>query len=244
MAQTEGTEATAGTEGSPRGSSAAGADAVADGGRRLRADALRNRRRLLEAADAAFSEGGLDVGVGEIAQRACVGRATLFRNFPSKRDLIAAIVVERMHEAVRTGRALLDGGGGPDALFGFIASLGGRQHVDRALFEAVADEFLANPEIRAAHAEVIDVLDDVLDLGKRDGYVRPEVGALDVLMMLKGACAAASAFGDCRPDILERHFDLVRAAISTPAYSRPLRGSPLTLADLHALAAPAAKSDT
>lgn len=203
--------------------------------RPLRADAMRNRRRLLEAADAVFSERGLDVGVGEIAQRAGVGRGTLFRNFASKQDLIAAIVVERMHDAVRAGHDLLQSGSAADGVFDFIAAIAGRQHLDRALFEAVADEFLANPEIRAAHAEVIEVLEALLDAAKRDGCVRADVGALDVVMMLKGACAAASAFGDAKPDILERHLDLVRAAISTPARLQPLRGTPPTLADLQAL---------
>ena len=203
--------------------------------RPLRADALRNRKRLLEAADAVFSERGLDVGVGEIAQRAGVGRGTLFRNFPSKQDLIAAIVVERMRDAVRAGHELLQSATSADGVFGFIATIAGRQHLDRALFEAVADEFLANPEIRAAHAAVIEVLDALLDAAKRDGCVRTDVGALDVVMMLKGACAAASAFGEAKPDILERHLDLVRAAISTPAHPQPLRGTPPTLADLESL---------
>ena len=75
--------------------------------RPLRADAERNRRRLLDAATEIFCERGLDVGVGEIAERAGVGRGTLFRNFPSKEHLIAAIVVERMRESAARGRAAL-----------------------------------------------------------------------------------------------------------------------------------------
>ena len=59
--------------------------------RRRRADAERNRRSLLDAAEELFRTRGLDVGVGEIAERAGVGRGTLFRNFPTKEDLIAAI---------------------------------------------------------------------------------------------------------------------------------------------------------
>ena len=121
---------------------------------RLRADAERNRRRLLDAAEALFRERGLDVGVAEIAERAGVGRGTLFRNFPSKEDLIAAIVVERMAEAVDRGRMLLDAPDPGEALFEFLAEIAGRQQLDRALFEAVADTWLANDEIGAAHAEV------------------------------------------------------------------------------------------
>src|SRR5204863_4917045 len=85
--------------------------------RPLRADAERNRRRLLDAATEIFCERGLDVGVGEIAQQAGVGRGTLFRNFPSKEHLIVAIVVERMNESVNRGRALLDAADPGQALF-------------------------------------------------------------------------------------------------------------------------------
>src|ERR1700722_20733410 len=61
-----------------------------------RADAQRNRRLLLEAAAQAFSEGGIDVSAGEIARRAGVAKGTLFRHFPTKSDLLAAVLSDRM----------------------------------------------------------------------------------------------------------------------------------------------------
>src|SRR3954468_8759346 len=64
----------------------------------LRADALRNRRRILDAAAEAFAEQGLDVGVAEIAKRVGVGAGRIFRRFPSTDDLIVAIVEERISE--------------------------------------------------------------------------------------------------------------------------------------------------
>src|SRR6201996_3725255 len=88
--------------------------------RRRRADAQRNRRRLLEAATELFSERGLEVGVADIAARAGVGRGTLFRNFPSKEHLIAAIVVERMHESIERGREALGSADAGEALFDLI----------------------------------------------------------------------------------------------------------------------------
>jgi AcrR family transcriptional regulator len=200
--------------------------------RALRADAERNRRRVLDAAQALFRERGLDVGVAEIAQRAGVGRGTLFRNFPTKQDLIAAIVIERMNEATEYGRTLLDAPEPGEALFGFIEDIAGRQQVDRCLFEAVADTFLANEEIRAAHAEIVGGLDELLDRAKDAGAVRSDVGAMDVLMLLKGVCEAASALATTEPGIVGRQLDLVRAAISPPAAERPLRGRPPTLADV------------
>src|SRR5215469_9714592 len=100
---------------------------MSDLSRRPRADAERNRRRLLDAAAQLFGERGLDVGVAEIAQRAGVGRGTLFRNFPTKQDLIAAIVVDQMNAAAARGRELLDAPDAGDALFEFLDELAGRQ---------------------------------------------------------------------------------------------------------------------
>src|SRR5579871_1700487 len=89
--------------------------------RELRADARRNRQRLLEAAQTLFRERGLDVGVAEIAEAAGVGRGTLFRNFASKEDLIEAIVAERMHEAAASGEQLIEAEDPAGALFEFLA---------------------------------------------------------------------------------------------------------------------------
>src|SRR6059058_1418190 len=137
-------------------------DGMAEEIKRPRADAERNRRRLLNAAAEVFGERGLDVGVAEIAQRAGVGRGTLFRNFPAKEDLIAAIVVELMHEACRRGEALSEAPDPAVALFGFLDEIVGAQQLNRTLFEGVADTFLSNPEIRAAHAEVVATLGQLL----------------------------------------------------------------------------------
>ena len=200
--------------------------------RALRADAERNRKRLLDAAQALFRERGLDVGVAEIAQRAGVGRGTLFRNFPTKQDLIAAIVIERMKEATDYGRTLLDAPDAGEALFGFLEEIAGRQQVDRCLFDAVADTFLANEDIRAAHADIVGGLDDLLTRAKEAGAVRSDVGAMDVLMLVKGVCEAASALAATEPAMVGRQLDLVRAAISLNAADRPLRGRAPTLADV------------
>jgi AcrR family transcriptional regulator len=204
--------------------------------RRLRADAERNRRRLLDAATEIFCERGLDVGVGEIAHQAGVGRGTLFRNFPSKEHLIAAIVVDRMNESIVRGRALLDAPDPAQALFDLIDHSVGSQQTDRALFDAVADTWLANDEIRAAHTEMMEVLDALVRRAQDAGAVREDVSAVDVLMLIKGVCEACRSFQHVDPDMAMRQLDLVRAAISPPGTARPLRGRRPTLADLERVA--------
>jgi AcrR family transcriptional regulator len=196
--------------------------------RPLRADAERNRRRLIEAATTIFCERGLDVGVGEIAERACVGRGTLFRNFPSKEDLIAAVVVERIRESVDRGRAAFDDPDPGHALFELIDQAAVRSLTDRALFDALDDEWLTNSEIRAAHNELLEMLDGLVTRAQAAGAVRTDVGAVDVLMMVKGVCESTRSFQHLDPSVAARQLDLVWSAICTPEYQRVLRGQPPT----------------
>jgi AcrR family transcriptional regulator len=206
--------------------------------RPLRADAERNRRRLIDAATVIFCERGLEVGVGEIADRAGVGRGTLFRNFPSKEHLIAAIVVERIHQMIARGRAQLDAEDAGEALFGLLDESVGLQQTDRALFDALDDNWLTNDEIHAAHVEMMGVLDALVARAQAAGAVREDVGAVDVMMMVKGACEATRSFQHVDPAIGARQLDLVRAALSPSPGCRPLRGLPPTLKDLDPAAPP------
>ena len=204
----------------------------------MRADAERNRQRLLDAATQMFCERGLDVGVGEIAQQAGVGRGTLFRNFPSKEHLIAAIVVERMRESIIRGRAALEAPDAGQALFDLIEQSVGRSQTDRALFDAIADTWLANDEIREVHGQLLEMLDGLVRRAQAQGVVRDDVGAVDVLMMVKGVCEAVGSFQHVKPDVTLRQLDLVRSAISAPGVERPLRGTPPSLEDLEQAKAP------
>jgi AcrR family transcriptional regulator len=206
--------------------------------RTMRADAERNRRRLLDAATQMFCERGLDVGVGEIAQRAGVGRGTLFRNFPSKEHLIAAIVVERVHESVIRGKAALEAPDAGQALFDLIEQSVGRSQTDRALFDAIADTWLANDEIRQVHGELLGMLDALVRRAQAAGQVRDDISAVDVLMMVKGVCEATTSFQHVNPDVTLRQLDLVRSAISAPGTVQTLRGAPPTAADLEQAAVP------
>ena len=194
--------------------------------RRLRADAQRNRRRLIEAATELFSERGLDVGVADIAAHAGVGRGTLFRNFPSKEHLIAAILVERIRESVGRARESLEQQRPASALFDLIEASINRSQSDRALFDAVSDQWLTNDEIRAAHAEMLSVLEQLLVRAQRTGEVRADISAIDVVMLVKGVCETARQFQHLGDETLGRQLDLVCAAISTDPAGRPLRGHP------------------
>ena len=76
--------------------------------RALRADAERNLRRVLDAALEVFAEHGLDAPVTLIAERAGVGVATIFRRFPTKDDLLAALLAHRGEQLVAAADAALE----------------------------------------------------------------------------------------------------------------------------------------
>ncbi len=197
----------------------------------MRKDAIRNRQRLLDAADAMFREHGIEVGVGEIACAAGVGRGTLFRNFHNKDALIAAVVATRMRAAVDVGRQMLaQDSGNPELTFTFVAGMTMQQEANRALLQAMTDELLFSiPEFRETHAEMMDLLTEMLERGKQAGSIRPEATANDLMMLVKGLCMNPAADLPLSEEALLRHLDLVRAALTTPEYARPLRGVPATL---------------
>src|ERR1700733_1381243 len=74
--------------------------------KRLRADARRNRDRVLAAARELFANDGLSVSLDEIARRAGVGPGTVHRHFPAKEDLIAAVAIGRLEQIVEQARNL------------------------------------------------------------------------------------------------------------------------------------------
>jgi AcrR family transcriptional regulator len=192
--------------------------------RHLRADAERNRRRLLEAAQTLFRGRGLEVSVADIAEAAGVGRATLFRNFASKEDLIAAIIVDGIGDVVARGEELLDAPDPTAALFEFLNEMVGRQQLNRDVAEALDESWLARDDIRAAHEQIVGVLEALLSRAQQRGGVRADVGATDILMLFKGACAAAPHFGQGDPSVIDRHLDLIRASLTSSPAQTPLRG--------------------
>jgi AcrR family transcriptional regulator len=197
----------------------------------MRKDAERNRERLLVAADAMFRERGVEVGVGEIADAAGVGRGTLFRNFKSKDDLIAAVLVERLSEVLEFGRALLvDDPDDAEVTFTFVAGLVQRQEENRALLQAATDDlFVDVPGLQQAHTALMELLGALMARGKRSAAIRPEATPTDLMMLIKGLCMFTPTNVPLPPETIQRHLDLVRAALTTPEYSRPLSGQPAPL---------------
>jgi AcrR family transcriptional regulator len=180
---------------------------VGDGDKPLRADAARNRARVLEVAYDTFAELGLAVPIDEIARRAGVGAGTVYRHFPTKEDLYRAVVADRITNIIGSGRALLDTGEPGEALFTFLRSMVLQWGAtDQGLAEALAgvgiDVATALPDVEAGF---LDMLGDLLRAGQKAGTVRSDVDVRDVKSLLSGASAMQAAY----PDTAERVTEVV-----------------------------------
>jgi len=151
---------------------------AAAGTRPLRADARRNRARVVDAARAAFAEHGVDVPLDVIAARAGVGAGTVYRHFPSKEALFAAVQEEGVRELVATAEGLLAAGDPGGAFFTFLDLLADQAAVKRDLPEAIAVPSGLGDRMRAA-------LGALLDRAQRAGAVRADLVADDLVALLK-----------------------------------------------------------
>jgi AcrR family transcriptional regulator len=159
----------------------------------LRADAARNRARVLEVAYDTFAADGLSVPIDEIARRAGVGAGTVYRHFPTKEDLFRAVVEDRIRGIIGEGRALL-ADAPTEALFEFLRSMvltwGA---TDRGLSEALAglgvDVEKVMPE---SEGEFFAMLDELLRAAQDAGVVRRDVSVRDVKAILVGLQAMQS----------------------------------------------------
>ena len=172
-----------------------------------RADAARNRARVLDVAYRTFAAEGLSVPIDEIARRAGVGAGTVYRHFPTKADLFRAVVEDRIRRIVEEGRALLAGECPGEALFIFLRSMVLQWGAtDRGLAEALAglgiDIETSLPE---AEDDFLGMLNDLLRAAQKAGTVRADVSVPD----LKAIVVGTQAMQAVRPDAAERLTEVV-----------------------------------
>ena len=196
--------------------------------RPLRADAERNRKRLLDAAAEVFAERGLEASTAEIARRAGVGQGTVFRRFPTKDDLVAAIVADRLAQITERARSLVADPPPDGAVLAFMAELASMHVRDRGLIEAVnGTRALADPAVHDAHGELLDVLEDVVKVDREAGLVRADLGAFDVPMINLCVGLIADRTRDVAPDYWERVLTILLDGISAKGPATPMPVAPL-----------------
>jgi AcrR family transcriptional regulator len=159
--------------------------------RALRADAARNRERILAAARHVFSEHGLDASVAEVAREAGVGKATVFRSYPTKEHLIAAIAGDRLRWVEDLVTAAL---GRPDAWVAFkalLADLAQRHATDLTHLEALARNTNA-PLLADARKSANAALLELMKKAKQQGSMRADAQPEDIRTLFHGVTLAMS----------------------------------------------------
>src|SRR3954447_2648527 len=186
---------------------------MTEAARPLRADAARNRARVLEVAYETFAAEGLAVPIDEIARRAGVGAGTVYRHFPTKKDLYRAVIEDRINHIVDDGRGLLASDNPGQALFAFLRSMVLQWGAtDRGLAEALAG---LGVDVKAALPEVEDaflgLLADLLQAGQKAGTVRRDLDVPDVKALLVGAQAMQTYNAEPAEPLTEVVLDGLRA---------------------------------
>ncbi|MEU7860351.1 helix-turn-helix domain-containing protein [Nonomuraea sp. NPDC049141] len=206
----------------------------------MRADAMRNRRLLLDAAAAEFAEHGMDVSVARIAVRAGIGKGTVFRHFATKEQLITAIFADQLDGLAATGEALLRGteaaagvdtgagvGAGPavargaDALLAFMSAGVEAQVGDRAFCQAAGAIARADPQVRRASQRLAAVAEALTAEARRDGSVRDDVTGHDIVLLINAASQATAPLGDTVPGLWRRYLSMMFDGLR-PAAAHPL----------------------
>ncbi|WP_067466734.1 TetR/AcrR family transcriptional regulator [Actinomadura macra] len=155
-----------------------------------RADARRNRALLLAAAGDVFGERGPDAPLDEIARRAGVGNATMYRHFPTRRDLLVAVYAGEVTALTNEGRDLLATDPPADALFAwlrtFIAHVATKTDLARAIPQdersALFDDW---------HTAMHETASALLARAQDAGEVRPDLNETDLVTLANGIALAA-----------------------------------------------------
>jgi AcrR family transcriptional regulator len=183
----------------PKPTVAGGSD-TADAPRPMRADAQRNRTRILEAAEVVFAAEGIEVPVDTIAEKAGVGVGTLYRHFPTKEKLCEAILLERLTGLAEDARAAADAADPGAAFFGFLNHMAEMSASKRDLIAAVMGAGIEFEEAAAPVKEnLIEAVGLLLQRAQSVGVVRSDVTADTVVSLVVGTCQAAVAHADSFP---------------------------------------------
>jgi AcrR family transcriptional regulator len=203
---------------------------MATTGRPLRADAERNRQRLLDAARELFAERGLSVTLDDVAHRAGVGVGTAYRRFGSREELVNALFEERMHDILALADDALTIEDPWQAFVTFLSNMAALQASDRGLKEVM----LGSAEGRERVARLRDQLrprgQALVARAQAAGALRPDFDVSDVPLLQMMVAAIADVAPPDRPDLWRRVLTLLIDGIRAPGSPRdPLPGPPLGL---------------
>jgi AcrR family transcriptional regulator len=192
---------------------------------RLRSDAERNRVRIVDAACAAFAEGGIGVPMEEVARRAGVGIATLYRRFPTRPELIAAAFEAKMARYADIAAEALTA---PDPWLGFcryIEDVCEMQAADLGFTDVLTMTFPTAPGFEAQRNRSYEAFGELIGRAKAGGRLRADFVAEDMVLLLMANAGVIEATGTAAPGAWRRYVAYMLQAFGSDA-AGPLPDAP------------------
>jgi AcrR family transcriptional regulator len=198
--------------------------------RALRSDARRNRERLVASARELFASEGIDVPVEEITQRAGLGMGTLYRHFPTKEELVDAVLEDAFGQLVQVAEQAAEQ---EDAWLGFTDFLEAALSLHAA--NRGLKDILATREggmrAQAMRARIQPLLRRMIERAQEQGALRPDFAAEDLPLVFWTTGRVVEATAGVAPDFWRRHLGLLLDGLRAGA-ATPLPAPPLTRAQL------------
>ncbi|MGW1991528.1 TetR/AcrR family transcriptional regulator [Embleya sp. NPDC001921] len=220
------------------GSTVIATDVAEDRGPRLRADARRNRERIIAAAREMFVEHGVEVPFDEVARRAGVGNATLYRHFADRNELAQRVILSVLERITERGELALAEEPEAFAALRRFAHGATEERIGAlcTLMSAGVDK--THPEMVAARARLEHLVETLMERSRTEGRLRTDVGSGDLLMAITQLTRPLPGMGGCVENdrFVHRHLDVLLDGLGTPDPT-PLSGSAVALGDMERIAA-------
>lgn len=181
----------------------------------LRADARRNRERVLVAARSVFARRGLEAGVDEIAREAGVGVGTLYRRFPTKDALVLAIVEDGMGALIGELHAAATVEDPWEGVETAMLALAEAMAADRGFVDAVREHLLTLPLFLSLRERLLGACQPLVARGRAAGVLRDDVEPLDLLLLARGVVHMPPDGDDVDPQLWRRYLAIVLDGLRT-----------------------------
>jgi AcrR family transcriptional regulator len=175
--------------------------------RPLRADARRNRETLVATARLAFAAHGLDASLDDIAKRAGVGSGTLYRHFPTREQLVAAVYAERLAENVALAERELQNPDPWDGFTGYVHGTCMTQVADRGLAELVGVGY-PDAELSALRIRAYELATQLGKRAKASGTLREDFSTSDIALLVLAVAGVIRRADDDAERFAERFIAL------------------------------------
>ncbi len=196
--------------------------------RPLRADAERNRARILAAAAEVFASYGLDATLHDIAEHAGVGVGTVYRRFPDKEALVEALFEDKVKQLTELAEFACSQPDAWSALVGFLRSVASLQAVNRGLQEILHGSGYGQERVASARDALMPLLASMLERAQEQGAARRDVEPADLSVILLMLSSLSLYTHEIRPDAWQRYLDLILDGVRVAPGRGQLGSSALT----------------